>query len=183
MVVLLADSVLGGKPQVLLPVERIVETGAGKGGNAAVEIVHSLNDAVRLGKIVNQAGFHRAVGLGDAKLRFAALFHDHFGVFIHIAVSVTGNADRLFPCRDIRGDALDQNRRAEHCTVENGTDGAVGGLPHLFEIVLGHSRGVGGDGGALDRHAVLLGCLRAFDGDFVIRLVAVYQAQIIVFGL
>ena len=39
-------------------------------------------------------------------------------------------------------------------------DGAVGALPHLGELgVLLHPLAVGGDGGALHRHAVQEGCL------------------------
>ena len=46
MVVDLADSVLGSKPNVELLVERVVKAAARKGRNTLVKVVHTLDDSV-----------------------------------------------------------------------------------------------------------------------------------------
>ena len=68
-------------------------------------------------------------------------------------------------------DALDHDGGAEHGAVEQGADGAVGALPHLFEAVLLDALGVGGDGRALDGHAEAPRRLGGVDSHLVIRLV------------
>ena len=51
---------------------------------------------------------------------------------------------------------LDADGRAEDGAVQDGTDGAVRALPHLGELgIFDHALLVGGDGGALDGHAML----------------------------
>ena len=78
------------------------------------------------------------------------------GALVHIAVGVTGNGDGLFPVFDHRLDAVDHNGCTEHSAVQHSADGAVGAFPHLMQLVFIHALGVGGDGGTLDRNAVLL---------------------------
>ena len=53
----------------------------------------------------------------------------------------------------------------------------------MVEVVLGHALGVGGDGGALHCHAILLGGLGGLHCDLVVGLVALFEAQVVVFGL
>lgn len=50
----------------------------------------------------------------------------------------------------------------------------------LLELKLLDARLVGGDGGALDTHRVLLNGLGGIDGDLVVGLVTVLEAEIIV---
>ena len=96
---------------------------------------------------------------------------------------MAGNADGLFPCGNIGRDALDQNRRTEHGAVKYGSDGAVGRLPHLLEIVFAHSRRVGGNGSALDRNAVFPGGFRTVEGHLIVGFVAVNQTEIVILRL
>jgi hypothetical protein len=59
-------------------------------------------------------------------------------------------------------------------------DGAVGRQPHLLELELLDPLLIGRDGRALDADRVLLDRLGGIDGDLVVGLVAVFQAEIVV---
>nr|GFD53224.1 hypothetical protein [Tanacetum cinerariifolium] len=72
---------------------------------------------------------------------------------------------------------------AEHGAIQNVADGAVGRLPHLLEAKFGHALLVGGDGGALNAHAVLLDGVGRVDGDLVIGLVTVLDAEVVVLDI
>ena len=52
-----------------------------------------------------------------------------------------------------------------------------------MEVVFLHPLGVGGDGGALDSHAVLLGGVGGVHSHLVTGLIPVLEAQVVVFGL
>lgn len=64
--------------------------------------------------------------------------------------------DRLLPPWHQAGDIGAHDGFAEHGSVEDVTDGAVWRTIHFLEVELLHARLVGGDGGALDAHVVLL---------------------------
>ena len=124
-----------------------------------------------------------AILTGEAQFGLSGAGHAILGVFIYVAVGMAGDGDGLFPVAHAGGDAFHHHWRAEHRAVQYGADGTVGALPHLLEAVFLHALGVGGDGGAFDGYAVFERSLGAFHGDAVIRLIAVLQAQVIVFGL
>lgn len=63
--------------------------------------------------------------------------------------------------------------REGYSNVQDVSDGAVGGQPHLLELELLDTGLIGGDGGALDADAVLLDSFSGVDGDLVICLVTV----------
>ena len=177
MVVLFGDGVLRGEPQVLPGVDGILETGARKRDDGAVLVVLPLEHAGTL-KLIDRLAEVPAVGPGKDQLGHAGARHPVFGGFIHIAVGMTGNGDRLLPGLHHRGNAPDHDGRAEDRTIQNGADGPVGGLPHLGKLVLLHPLLVGGNGGAFDRHAVLLGGLGRLHRHPVGRLLPLGQAQI-----
>ena len=103
---------------------------------------------------------------------------------VHVAVGVTGDGDGLFPVLYHGLDGVDQDGGAEHGAVQNGTDGAVGALPHLRQLgILLHALLVGGDGGALDRHTVFPGGIGGVHCHLVLGLIAVQQPQVIILGL
>ena len=52
-----------------------------------------------------------------------------------------------------------------------------------MEVILLHPLGVGGDGGALDGHAILFGGVGGVDGHLVAGLVPFRQTQVVVFRL
>ena len=126
---------------------------------------------------MNQLTGLPAVLAGDHQLRLTIGTHLHFRVFVNVAVSVTGDGDRLLPGGNKGGDALYYNRRAEYGAIQNRTDGTVGGFPHLLQMVFIHSGGIGGDGGAFHRHAVFLSGISGIKGHLVVSLVAVFQAK------
>jgi hypothetical protein len=59
-------------------------------------------------------------------------------------------------------------------------DGAIGRQPHLLELEFLDSLLVGCDGGALDTNRVLLDGLGGIEGDLVVGLITVGQAEIVV---
>ena len=91
------------------------------------------------------------------------------------------DGNRLLPVLYAGLDTFYHNGSPEYRSVQHGTDGAVGALPHLMKIVLRHSGGVGGDGGAFHRHPVLLGGVGSVHGHLIPCLIPVLQAQIIIF--
>ncbi len=108
----------------------------------------------------------------------------HIHRFVYITVGMTGDGDGLLPVLDHGLDGGDADGGAEDRAVQNGADGAIGALPHLGELgIFLHALLVGGDGGALDAHAVFFVGVGGIDGHLILRGVAVQQAQVIVFGL
>ena len=182
MVVLLRDGILCAEPQILLHVQCIVEAAAGKAADGIILVVLSLQHTGTL-KIKDGGALLAAVCTGEHQLCLACTGNAELGALIHIAVGVAGDGDGLFPVLDHRLDAVDHNGRAEHGAVQHGANGAVGALPHLVQLVLLHALGVGGDGGALDRHAVLLVGEGGIHGHLICGGIAVGQAQIVVLGL
>ena len=80
-------------------------------------------------------------------------------------------------------DGVDEDRSAEHGAVQNGTDGAVGALPHLGQLgIFLHALLVGCNGGTLDSHAQTAGCVGGIYGNLIAGLIAVQKAQIVVLG-
>ena len=104
--------------------------------------------------------------------------------FVHVAVGVAGDGDGGLPVLYNRVDHGQHDGRPEGSAVQVGPDGAVGRLPHLGELgILLHSLLVGGDGGALHRHAVFLRGPGGVDGHLVSCLVPVEQPQVVVLRL
>ena len=182
MVVLLGDGILCAEPQILLHVQCIVEAAAGKAADGIVLVVLTLQHTGTL-KIKDGGALLGAVCAGEHQLGLACTGNAELGALIHIAIGVTGDGDGLFPVLDHRLDAVDHNGCAEHSAVQHGADGAVGALPHLVQLVLLHALGVGGDGSALDRHAVLLVGEGGIHGHLICGGIAVGQTQIVVLGL
>ncbi len=58
------------------------------------------------------------------------------------------------------------------------TDGAVGRLPHLFQLVLLHACLIRGDGGTLDADIALLNRLGSFQGHFIVSLITMLKAKV-----
>ena len=114
----------------------------------------------------------------------AGLLGAEVHALVHVAVGVTGDGDGLLPVLHHGLDGVDADGGPEHGAVQDGADGAVGAFPHLCQLgVLLHALLVGGDGGALDGHAVLLGGVGGVHRHLVLRLVAVEQTQVVVLRL
>ena len=153
-----------------------------KGADGAVLVVHALQYPGAL-KIVHRLPEAGAVFAGKDQLRLPLLRHTVLGALIYVAIGVTGDGDGLFPVLHNGLDGIDHDGRAEHRSVQNGADGAVGALPHLMELILLHPLLVRRDGRALDADAQALDGLACLHRDPVAGLVAFLQAQIVVLGL
>ena len=182
MVVLLGNGVLRREPQVLLGVERELEATVRKALDARVEVVNTLSDT-RTGVFVDELADFGPVLARVDELDLARARHADLDVFVHIAVCVTRDGDRLLPIAHDRADARNDDRRAEARAVENRANGAVGAFPHLFKPVFLDARRVRRDRRAFHRDAEALGCLAGVDGDLVVGRVAHLKAQIVVLGL
>ena len=134
-------------------------------------------------EIVDQPAGLPSVLAGDHQLRLGRVLHPDFGVLVDVTIGVTGDGDGLLPSGHAGRDSLDDDRRAEHCAIEHGPDGAVGALPHLFKAVLLYPLGVGGDGGAFDAHAVFLDGVGRVYRHLVVGVVPMPQPQVVVFAL
>lgn len=71
-------------------------------------------------------------------------------------MSVSANDDGLLPSGNEERHIVADNGLSEDGTVEDVTDGSIGGLPHLLQLELLHTLLVRGDGGALHSYLVLL---------------------------
>ena len=95
---------------------------------------------------------------------------------------MTRDADRLFPSGDKGNYALNKDGAAEYGTVKDSPDRSVRRLPHLFKVILGHTRRVWCDSSALYRNAVLLCCVRGINSDLIVCLVSLFKSEVIVLG-
>ena len=111
--------------------------------------------------------------------------NDEIGGAILIAKSVAADDDRLRPARHQARHVFAEQRIGSRKTVpsENIADGAVGRFPHLLEMEFFHARFVGRDGGAFDADAEFFDGFGRVDGDLVVGLVAVLDAEIVIVQL
>jgi hypothetical protein len=181
-VVFLGDGVLGGEPDGLLQGQGILEAGMGEAADGLVQVVLAEQDAGAL-ELMDHHFLVLAVDAVEDKLRGTGLIDLDLHIAVDVAIGVTGDGDGLLPELHGRVDARDGDRRTEHGAVHHGADGAVRALPHLVEVVLGHALGVRGDGRALDGDAEALRRIGGIHSHLIVGLVAVGQAQVIVFGL
>ena len=102
------------------------------------------------------------------------------GGAVLVAIGVAADDDRLGPARHEPRHVLADDRLAEDHAAEDVADGAVRRPPHLLEVELLHPAFVRRDGRAFHRDADLLGLLGGVDGDLVVGLVALLDAEIVI---
>lgn len=88
------------------------------------------------------------------------------------------NHNRFLPAGHQSGDITDNNGLPEDSATQDIPDGAIGRLPHLLEFELLNSSLIRRDGRALDADLALPDGLGSLDGDLVVGLVAVLDAQV-----
>ena len=182
MVIGFADRVLRGEPQILPDAEGIFKAGMREGSNRGVHIVDSLNHAgAAEGK--NRLPDFLPVLSGKDQFRLSGSRNPDLRVLIHIPIGVTGDGNGLFPGSHGRMYAPHQNGRPEYGSVQDRPDRSVGTLPHLLQTVFLHPLGIGRDGCAFDRHAVLQRRFGAFHRYPVLCLIPMLQPQIIILRL
>src|SRR5699024_10975569 len=180
-VVGLEDGVLGGQVHRVAVLQSVVERGAREVLDGFGEVVHPHHDAALLGHIDDLVldglrAVCRRVGDGD----LAGAGDAAVGGPVLVAERVTADDDRLGPARDVPRHVRDDDRGAEDRPAQDVADGAVGRAVHPREPELLHARPVGGDGGALDAHPVLLDRVGGVDRDPVIGGVTVLDAEVVV---
>ena len=147
-----------------------------------VQVVHTLEDALAL-ELVDHHFLVLAANAVKDELGNTGFVGTQLNTLVNVAIGMTSDGDGLFPVLHHGLDARDGDGSAEYGTVEDGTDGAVGALPHLVQLVLVHTFQVGGDGSALHANTILLASLSSLDGDLVTSLVALYKTQVVVLTL
>ena len=117
---------------------------------------------------------------GINQFRLTGFLRMEFRILIDIAVSVTGNGDGFLPVAHAGLDSLHNNGGTENRAIQDSPDGAVGALVHLLQVIFLHTGVIWRNGGALHSHTVLLRRLGGVHRHLVVRLVAVFQSQIII---
>ena len=116
MIVFFGNGVLGGEPQILLRIYGIAKACSCKALDRLIRIVDTLNDTCSI-KIMDQFTGLGAVCCSKYQFCLTGAGYLDLSIFIHIAVSMTGNGNGLGPVLDIRNDTLYQNRCTEYSTV------------------------------------------------------------------
>ena len=145
-------------------------------------VVHTLNHTFVLELMYDYLLVFAILAVID-ELGCAGLLDADFNALVNVTVCVTGDSDGLLPVLHYRLNPLDGDGCAEHGTVKHGANSAVGALPHLVELVLGHALCVGSNGRALNGHAILLCSFGSLDSYLVAGLVTLGKAQVIIFCL
>ena len=111
------------------------------------------------------------------------LISTKFHALVYIAVSMTGDGNRLLPVLYTRVDAWDGDRSTEYGTVHDATDSSIRALPHFVEFILVHTLCIRSDSSTLHSHTIFLSRLSRVDGYLVVGLVAIRQTEIIILRL
>ena len=173
----LEDRVLGREIDRVVARQAVIQRRAGEVADRIVEIVHRHRDA-GAGRLEHFVLDHGAV-LADELDRQRALAGElEVGGAVLVAKGMAADDDRLGPAGHQARHVLADDRLAEDHAAEDVADGAVRRLPHLLQAELLHPRFVRGDGGAFDADAELLDGVGGVDGDLVVGLVAVFDAEI-----
>ena len=178
-VIVLQDGVLGREIDRIAARQAVVERGAREVADRLVEIVHRHRDA-GAGRLEHFALDHLAVVADELDRQRARGRELEIGGAVLVAIGVAADDDRLGPARHQPRHVLADDRLAEDHAAEDVADGAVRRPPHLLEAEFLHAALVGRDGGAFDRDADLLGLVGGVDGDLVVGLVALLDAEVVI---
>jgi len=175
----LHDGVFGAHLHRQIALQTLFEAGVCEVGDGLVSVVHGHGhsgvDALDHGVDLRLAG----VGGGEDQLDFAGCLEVDVGRALLVAECVARHDDGVGPARHEARDVFADDGLSEDDSAQDVADGAVGRLPHLLELEFLHTLLIGGDGGALDAHVVLLDCVCAVHGHLVVSAVSVLHAQVI----
>ena len=91
---------------------------------------------------------------------------------------MTTNHDGFLPSWDQSWNILDYDRFSEDGAIKNVTDGAVGTLPHLFQLELLYPCLVRSDSSTFYAYFVLLDGVSCIDCDLIVSGVTVLDAEV-----
>ncbi len=120
---------------------------------------------------------------GEGDRQQTSPWDQEVGGLILIPKGMAGHDNRLGPAGHQTRYILTNDRLAKDGAVQNVPDRAIGRAPHLLEFEFFHPLLVGGDRRAFHANAILFDRIRGIDGDLIIRLVALFNAEIIVFQI
>ena len=181
MIVFLGDRILGGKPEILFRINRIIEAGSCKAADGLIRIMNSLDHA-RSFKVMNRFTDFRTILCGINKLCLSFTGNLDFNILIYIPIGMSCNGDGLRPVLYIRNDSLYQNRRTEYGSVQNRADRSVRTLPHFLQMIFGHSGCIRRNRCTLYGNPVFLRCFRTIYRYLIVGFVPMFQTKIIILG-
>ena len=178
----LEDRVLVAEVHAVAARQAVVQAGAGEALDAGVEVVHRPSThAGALEVEVAELDRAAAVGRGEGHGHLAGAGDLHLDRAVDVAIGMAADDDRLRPVRHQARHVAADDRLAEDRAVEDVADRAVRAAPHLLQAEFGDARLIRGDGRAFHADAILLDGIGGIDGHLVVGLVAVLDAQVVVF--
>ena len=92
------------------------------------------------------------------------------------AIKLGGDGDGLGPVFYVGNDTLYQDWCTEYSTVQDGTNGSVGTLPHFLQVVLCHSGSVGSNGSTFYGNTIFQGSVGRIYGYLIVCLITMLQS-------
>jgi len=176
-VVLLEDGVLGRHLEGEITVERVLEASTGKGSDGFVSVEHThVDTSIDIGDVLLD-GRSTVLG-GEGDIDTAGLGDDVVLATVLVTESVSSNDDGLGPAWHTAGDVRDNDGLSEDGTVEDVSDGSVGGSPHLLEAEFSDTSLIWGDSSALDTNLAGLDGFCGLMGDLIVSGITVLDAEI-----
>ena len=177
----LEDGVLRGEVQRPPLGQGLVHAAAGEAVDALVRVVHAHGDTALALEIVDLPFGRLSSALGNEGHGQLALALDHrVSRLVLVPEGVTADTNRLRPTRHQARDVLHDDGLSEDGAADDVAERAVGTAPHLLQAELLHALLVRRDGRTLDADAVLLDRFGGVDRDLIVRLVALFDAEVVV---
>ena len=177
-VVLLQNGVLGGHIKWVLPLEGELKAAVREVLDALVDVVHAHSHAALALKFEHLHALLFALSVLEDDLEGAWSVDDEICCLVLVAECVAADDNRLLPAWDQSGNVLDDYWFSEHCSIEDVSDCAVGGLPHLLELKLLDSGLIGSDGSALNTDFTLLDGVGSINGNLIVGGISVFNAEV-----
>ena len=179
-VVGLQNRVLRREINRVIPGKTIVERCPREIADRLIEVIHCHRNATAgCLEDLEALGFGAISGLEANRQRSRAV-KDKVRCPVLVTKRVTANNNRLVPTRNQPRDVGNDDGLAENHSAQDVANGSIGAAPHLLEAKLFDSRLVRSNGCALDANPVLLDGVSGIDGDLVIGLVALFDAEVVV---
>ena len=122
----------------------------------------------------------RTIFCGIYQFCFSWSRYLHFTRAVYIPICMSRNSNRLLPGTDIRFDTFYLDWSTKYSSVQNRTNRSIRALPHFFQVILRHAGCIWCDRSTFHCNTVFLSRISCVNGHLVIRLITVFQSQIIV---
>ena len=177
------DGVLGRQIDRPAKVKAIIHAGSGKAADRLIEVVHGHCHAT-IGEIEYLMRDRRAaIGRLKRHRQLAGTRDDKIRGPVLVTKGMAANDDRPCPAGDQPGYVLADDRLPENRAAEDVADRAIWRFVHALEAKFLNPFFVWGDCRAFHADAIFLDRIGAVDGDLVISLVTLFDAQIVIFQI